>query len=86
MAVQDRKIPEFLEARVNKAPVVRERTRRPEQPRDERFGHVLDIPAAACCGARVRLWGTKRTSGNVRPTSAFVGEADIPPQERDFRF
>jgi hypothetical protein len=30
--------------------------------------------------------GTKRTSGNVRPVSAFRGEADIPPQGRDFRF
>jgi len=29
--------------------------------------------------------GTKRTSGNVRPMSAFGGEADIPPQGRDFR-
>ena len=31
-------------------------------------------------------FGTKRTSGNVRPMSAFGGEADIPPQGRDFRF
>jgi len=30
-------------------------------------------------------FGTKRTSGNVRPTSASLGEADIPPQGRDFR-
>ena len=29
--------------------------------------------------------GTKRTSGNVRPMFAFGGEADIPPQGRDFR-
>ena len=30
-------------------------------------------------------FGTKRTSGNVRPMSAFGGKADIPLQNRDFR-
>ena len=29
--------------------------------------------------------GTKRTSGNARPMTAFGGEADIPAQGRDFR-
>ena len=34
-------------------------------------------------GGVMSEFGTKRTSGNVRPMSAFGGQADIPPQDRD---
>ena len=47
--------------------------------RGDRIGtHLLAVQESG--------YGTKRTSGNVRPMSAFGGEADIPPQGRDFRF
>jgi hypothetical protein len=37
-----------------------------------------------CVGFLMFASGTKRTSGNFRPMSACGGEADIPPQGRDF--
>ena len=42
--------------------------------------------AKANGGHTMTACGTKRTSGNVRPMSAFGREADIPLQDRDFRF
>jgi hypothetical protein len=44
------------------------------------FNSLTAIPAKA-----MSEFGTKRTSANVRPMSAFGGEADISPKGRDFR-
>ena len=58
---------------------------RTERPNTWLHRPMLQNVKKALANTEPSTHGTKRTSGNVRPMSAFGGEAGIPPQGRDFR-